>query len=154
MVEKVGPRRQTKKGKRLRKETKEQNPRTGMGTSRGKNIPYMLPSWLVVGTSPILQRAEKQCFPGGINGKESSCQCKRHRRHRFNLWVRKVPGGGGNGNTPVFLPEESQGQRSLMGYRPWGHEESDRTEQLTHNIILQFSWDQYFSCVNALKPSL
>ena len=43
MVEKVGPRRQTKKGKRLRKETKEENPRTGMGTSRGKNIPKYVP---------------------------------------------------------------------------------------------------------------
>ena len=43
MVEKVGPRRQTKKGKRLRKETKEENLRTGMGTSRGKNIPKYAP---------------------------------------------------------------------------------------------------------------
>ena len=23
--------------------------------------------------------------------------------------------------TPVFLPGESHGQRSLAGYRPWGH---------------------------------
>ena len=30
--------------------------------------------------------------------------------------------------TPVFLPGESHGQRSLMGYCPWGHKESDRTE--------------------------
>ena len=30
--------------------------------------------------------------------------------------------------TPVFLPEESQGQRSLMGCRLWGHTESDTTE--------------------------
>ena len=26
---------------------------------------------------------------------------------------------------PVFLPEKSYGQRSLMGYSPWGHKESD-----------------------------
>ena len=32
---------------------------------------------------------------------------------------------------PVFLPEESHGQRSLAGYSPWGREESDTTEQLT-----------------------
>ena len=31
--------------------------------------------------------------------------------------------------TPVFLPRESCGQRRLMGYRPWGHQESDTTEQ-------------------------
>ena len=35
--------------------------------------------------------------------------------------------GGGNGN-PVFLPEKSLGQRSLVGYSPWGHKESDTTE--------------------------
>ena len=33
--------------------------------------------------------------------------------------------------TPVFLPEEFQGQRSLAGYSPQGHKESDMTEQLT-----------------------
>ena len=32
--------------------------------------------------------------------------------------------------TPVFLPGESQGQRSLAGYRPWGCKESDTTERL------------------------
>ena len=30
--------------------------------------------------------------------------------------------------TPVFLPEEFHGQRSLAGYSPWGHTESDTTE--------------------------
>ena len=33
---------------------------------------------------------------------------------------------------PVFLPRESHGQRSLAGYNPWGHKESDTTKQLTH----------------------
>ena len=31
---------------------------------------------------------------------------------------------------PVFLPEKSHGQKSLVGYRPWGRKESDTTEQL------------------------
>ena len=30
--------------------------------------------------------------------------------------------------TPVFLPGESHGQRSLVGYSPWGLEESDMTK--------------------------
>ena len=34
--------------------------------------------------------------------------------------------------TPVFLPEESHGQRSLAGYSPWGPKELDMTEQLSH----------------------
>ena len=32
--------------------------------------------------------------------------------------------------TPVFLPGESHGRRSLVGYSPWGRRESDATEQL------------------------
>ena len=37
--------------------------------------------------------------------------------------------------TPVFLPEEFYGWRSLVGYSPWGHKESDMTETLTHSSI-------------------
>ena len=32
--------------------------------------------------------------------------------------------------TPVLLPGKSQGRRSLVGYSPWGHKESDMTERL------------------------
>ena len=35
--------------------------------------------------------------------------------------------------TPVFLAGKSHGQRSLAGYSPWGHKESDTTEQLNSN---------------------
>ena len=34
--------------------------------------------------------------------------------------------------TPVFLPAELHGQRSLVGYSPWGCRQLDTTEQLTH----------------------
>ena len=34
--------------------------------------------------------------------------------------------------TPVLLPGKSHGQRSLVGYTPWGHKELDMTERLTH----------------------
>jgi len=37
--------------------------------------------------------------------------------------------------TPVFLPGESHGQRSLVGYSPWGHKELDTTERLTHTVV-------------------
>ena len=41
--------------------------------------------------------------------------------------------GEGNGNpTPVFLSGKSHGQRSLSGYSPWTHKESDTTQRLTH----------------------
>ena len=35
--------------------------------------------------------------------------------------------------TPVFLPGKSHGQRSLVGYSPWGHKELDMTERLKHH---------------------
>ena len=34
--------------------------------------------------------------------------------------------------SPVFLPGEFHGQRSLAGYSPWSNQESDTPEQLTH----------------------
>ena len=36
---------------------------------------------------------------------------------------------------PVFLSGKSHGQRSLAGYSPWGHKESDTTEQLNNKDI-------------------
>ena len=36
--------------------------------------------------------------------------------------------------TPLFLPGEFHGQRSLEGYSPWGLKESDLTEQLTLSL--------------------
>ena len=37
--------------------------------------------------------------------------------------------------TPIFLPGKSHGQRSLVGYSPWGSKESDTTEWLSIDII-------------------
>ena len=38
--------------------------------------------------------------------------------------------------TPVLLPGKSHGRRSLVGYRPWGHQESDTTERLPFHFSL------------------
>ena len=67
-------------------------------------------------------------FPGGSSGKELACQCRRNMRLGFNPWVRKIPWRRTRQPTPVILPGESHGQKSLMGYSPWGHKESDTTE--------------------------
>ena len=53
-------------------------------------------------------------FPGGTSGKGSSCQCRRHKRRRFDPWVGKIPYSRKWQPTPVFLPGESHGQRSLV----------------------------------------
>ena len=68
-------------------------------------------------------------FPGGASGKESACQCRRGRRLRFHPQVGKIPWRRGWQPAPVFLPGESHGHRSLAGYSPWGHKESDTTER-------------------------
>ena len=64
-------------------------------------------------------------FPGGSSGKKPTCQ---GRRHEFHPWVGKIPWRRKWHPTPVFLPGESHGQRSLEGYSPWGGKKSDRTE--------------------------
>ena len=53
---------------------------------------------------------------GGVSGKEYTCQC---RRRGFDHCVRKIPWSGKWQPTLVFLPGESQGQRSLVDYCLW-----------------------------------
>ena len=52
----------------------------------------------------------------------------------FHPWVGKIPWRREWLPTPVFLPGEFHGQRSLRGYSPWGHKELDTTEQLTLSL--------------------
>ena len=56
----------------------------------------------------------------------------------FDPWVRKIPWRRKWQPTAVFLPEESHGQRSLVGYSPCGHKESDTTERL--HFLSFFLW--------------
>ena len=58
-------------------------------------------------------------FPGGTSGKEPACQCRRHKRCRFDPWIGKIPWRRVWQPTPGFLPGESRGQRSLEGWSPW-----------------------------------
>ena len=102
-------------------------------------------------------------FPGGASGKEPAYQCRRHKRcdpleermptHCSSLAWRipwkEEPGGlqfiglqsqtrlkwlGIHArSTPVCLPGESHGQRSLVSYSPWSRKELDTTEWLNNN---------------------
>ena len=75
----------------------------------------------------MVKTSAEKGFPGGSDGKESTCQCRRCR-------VASIPGAGKIPwrrkwhPTAVFLPGESHGQRSLAGYNSWGLEESDTSE--------------------------
>ena len=63
---------------------------------------------------------------GGSDGKESAYN------EGFNPWVGNILWIKEWKPTPVFLPGEFHGQRSLEGYNTWGHKELDTTEWLTH----------------------
>ena len=70
-------------------------------------------NWVLNGTYELVKGLPRWC-----NGKESACPCRRWERWGFNPWVRKIPWIRKWQPTPVFLPGESHGQRSLAGYRP------------------------------------
>ena len=72
-------------------------------------------------------------FPGGSDGKSI---CLQSGRPGFDPWVGKIPWRRKWQPIPVFLPGKSHGQRSLVGYSPWGRKELDMTEQLHFNKIL------------------
>ena len=76
--------------------------------------PHSRDSWLYI------------CFPDGAGGKESTCLCRRLRRHKFDLWVWKIPWSRKWQPTPVSLPGKFHGQKSLVGCK-----ESDMTDWLS-----------------------
>ena len=59
-------------------------------------------------------------LPRWCSDQESACHCRSRKRHGFHPWVGKSPWRRKWPPTPVFLPGESHGQRSLVGYSPWG----------------------------------
>ena len=63
-------------------------------------------------------------FPGGASGKEPSCQCRRCKRCGSDPWDRRRVWP----LAPVFLPGDSHGRRSLVGYSPYGRKELDINE--------------------------
>ena len=72
--------------------------------------------------------------------------CLQCRRPGFDPWVRKIPWRRKWQPTPVLLPGKSHGQRSLVGYSPWGRKESDTTEQLYLTLpMLEIIHQSYIS---------
>ena len=70
-------------------------------------------------------------FPDGSNDKESACNVGGPGTIPGS-W--RSPWRRERQPTPVFLPGEFHGQRSLVGYSPWGCKESDTTKRLTLSI--------------------
>ena len=82
---------------------------------------------VVEGLSLMLEATD---WSGGATGKEPACQCSRHVRDIGSLG-REDPLEEGMATHSSILPGEPQGQKSLAGYSPWSHKESDTTEQLS-----------------------
>ena len=83
-------------------------------------------------------------FSGGARGKGPVCQCRRHKKCRFHPWARKIPWRRAWQPTPVFLPGESHGQRSLVGYsveesRTQLKRQCVRARAHTHALLYGFS---------------
>ena len=79
----------------------------------------------VTGVSQVALVAKNPCVNTG--------RCK---RHRFDLWVRKIPWRRVWQPTLVLFPGESREQRSLVGCSPWGCWGSDMTERLHFHFLL------------------
>ena len=78
-------------------------------------------------------------LPWWLSGKEYTCQC---RRLGSDPWVGKIPSRRKWQPAPVFLPEKSHGQRSLVGYSPWSHKRVGHglaTKEQQQKITVQFS---------------
>jgi len=89
------------------------------------------------------------CIHEGFSGstsKEPACQCRRLKRCRLDPWVRKIPWRRAWQPTPVFLPGESHGQRSLAGYSPWGHRVGHNWSDHMHTCIHVCIYTCEFAC--------
>ena len=87
------------------------------------------------------------------------------RRHRFDPWVGKISCRRIWQPTPVFLPGESRGQRSLAGCSPWGCKESDTTEHAcicynqfniiygNHKPVFKSVFNDFCNCSKVELPS-
>ena len=71
-----------------------------------------------------------QSFPDGIVVKNLPASAG-YAGRRLDPWFRKILWSRKRRPTTVFLTGRFYGQRSLAGYSPWGHKESDRTERVT-----------------------
>ena len=75
------------------------------------------------------------------SGKESACQCRRCKSHKFDTRIKNIPWSRKLQRPPVLLPAKFHGQRSLVGYSLWSGKESYMTEPMrTHAQIRSDQW--------------
>ena len=80
-------------------------------------------------------------FPKWLSCQESACQCRRHRRQGFSLWV---------GKSPWRRKWQSHGEMSLVGYSPWVTKESAWLSNWANAYTLDKA--QVQTAVSGLEP--
>ena len=86
-------------------------------------------------------------FPHDASGKEPVCQCRGHKGYKFNPWVKKILWRRVWQPTPVFLPRESHGQRTLVGYYPQGR----RVRHNWRNLACIYTHIHIYECMICIK---
>ena len=87
---------------------------SGLGRSPGEGIGYPLQySWISLVAQMVKYLPAMQAFIPVLG---------------------QSPGGGHGNPLQYSCLENPHGQRSLMGYSPWGHKRSETTEQLNNNM--------------------
>ena len=90
--------------------------------------------FLLVSSRSGRARKPRGSLLGGARSKESTCRRRGHRSCGFNPWVGKILERREQQPMPVFSPGKFHGQRSLLGYSPQGHKESDKSEHAAPTI--------------------
>ena len=108
----------------------------------GSFFSQMFPQFHSAVTRGDGQTFEKGYTQGGSSQvallvKNPPANAGRRKRCRFDSWVGNIPWRKKWQPTPVFLPGEFHGQRSLVGYSPQGHTELEKTEATQHACVLR-----------------
>ena len=91
-------------------------------------------------------------FPGGSDGKESACNVG---DPGLSPGSGRSPGEGNGYPLQHFRLEIPHGQRSLVGFSPWGPKESDITEWLTLSLfIITFKWKKSWNSLAKSNKTL
>ena len=69
-----------------------------------------------------------QGLPWWLSGKDSACQCRRHKRPGFDPWIGEDPLKQETATHSSILAWKILRQRSLVGYHPWGLKELNMIE--------------------------
>ena len=87
-------------------------------------------------------------FNCGTSGKEPACQCRKYKRQKrcgFHPCIAKILWRRVRQPTPVLLPRESHGQRSLVGHSPCGCKKLDTTERLILQLDFRVLSSPFFN---------